>query len=293
MAAIRLLQDYADAITIAVKDAGEELNTSSLPTDPETLRLMELMTVSSFEILLPMSDSIFIVASDTSKFVMQLSHFLVECFRFRLSAFAYPEGDKSPTAVTTKTVVLSRDRSRIETGDETWWPVLFRGGISVGECVPLRLPMIIDAKPNSSPSLVGKAIVEAVKLEKLTKGPRILCSPKIQEKIRGAAEAYIGPSLNGEKDCLELYWPMALFEDTRNMADAINNHLREWLQGVANLYMQFRDNDRVRAHYEAYLCLLVASAMKKYPNGETELKQVMHALNPDLLRIVFFPKNGT
>jgi hypothetical protein len=288
--AVRLLQDYADAITIAVKDAA--VDASNIPINPEASRLMELMTVTSFETLLPMSDSIFIVASDTSKFVMQLSHFLLECFRFRLNAFAQPEHSNNPMEVTTRTVVRRGEDSSVEKQMETWWPVLFRGGISFGECLPLQLPIITDAKLGSCRGLIGKAIVEAVKLEKLAKGPRVLCSPKIQDNIQGAAAAYIGPSLHGEKDCVELYWPIALFEDTASMTDAINNHLREWLQGVANLYMHFRENDRVRVHYEAYLRLLVASAMRKYPAGEKELKQAIHALDPDLLQIAFFPKNA-
>lgn len=286
--AVQLLQDCADAIRIAVDDAAPDAD-GSVSTNSEALRLMNSMEVTSFEDLLPMSDSIFIVASDASKFVMQLSHLLTECFGFRLNAFADPEHGGDPMAVTTKTVVLAGEQPQIETQPETWWPVLFRGGVAFGKCLALHLPMIADSRSGTCRGLVGSAVVEAVKLEGKTKGPRVLCSAKIKEKVAGNAANYIGPSLCGEEDCVELYWPMASLEDTSNMADAINNHLRQWLKGLWNLYLHFSDNDHVRVHYEMYLRLVVASALQKYPKGKEELTNEILTLDPKLLKIVFPP----
>jgi len=283
--AVRLLQDYADAITVAVNDAVAD--TDNTLTDPESSRLMGLMTVDSFETMLPMSDSVFIVASDMSKFVMQLSHFLLECFRFRLDASAYPARQQNPMAVTTKTAVFAGSHLRLETQSETWWPLLFRGGIAVGECLSLDLPMISDNKLGKCRSLAGKAVVKAVSLEKQAKGPRILCSQELQLSSEDKAAAYIGPALNLEADCFELYWPLAALEDTCSMTDAINNRLRKWLKGIANFYRHFRTNDTVRPHYEAYLHLVVASALRKYPDGRSEIWQIVRDLGRDLLEIAF------
>jgi hypothetical protein len=287
--AVRLLQDYAGAITDALRDGTRKVEETDESATPESRRLMELMTVNSFENLLPMSDSVFVVASDASKFILQLSHFLMTCFQFRLNAFANPEQTQNPMAVTTRAFLYSGEQSRMETEQQRWWPVLFRGGISVGKCQLLEMPTIADNESKKCRNLIGEAVVQAVKLEKLAKGPRILCSLEIQKGLQVAAAAYVGQSLLGEKDCVELYWPMAMFEDTSSMADAINNHLREWIQGVANLYLHFRDNQRVCVHYEAYLRLLVASALRKYPTGQSELKKMVDTLQPDLVEIAFFP----
>jgi hypothetical protein len=149
--------------------------------------------------------------------------------------------------------------------------------------------MIADAKLGKCSGLIGNAVVQAVGLEKMTKGPRILCSANIQPKVQGDAVAYVGHPLNNEQNCFELYWPMALFEDTASMTDALNNRLRKWLHGVCNLYMHFRHDNDVRVQYEAFIRLLVASALAKYPNGKSELKRLIHSLEPDLIEIAFFP----
>ncbi|MGA2232123.1 MAG: hypothetical protein ABSH22_14600, partial [Tepidisphaeraceae bacterium] len=250
-------------------------------------------SVTSFEAFLPLSDSILIVASNISTFIKQISHLLVECFQFRLGSYASPERRENPIVVTTKTASFSGSRPVLVTQSEIWQPVMFRGGISFGQCLPLYLPTIESSKLRKRLGIVGEAVIEAVRLEKRTKGPRVLCSTSVRDAVQGTAAAhYIGPPLDAEPGCFELYWPISVLEDSCNMEDAINNRLGEWLQGLAHLYSYFRTDFSVRPHYESYLRLLVASALRKYPSGESALKEKMHAMDPDLLQTAFFPVGG-
>jgi hypothetical protein len=172
--------------------------------------------------------------------------------------------------------------------EERWWPVLFRGGVAVGECVPVCLPTIVDCRLQPTRCFIGEAVVDAVALEKRTKGPRILCSDKLQGALNAHAAEYVGTPINRERESCELYWPMSLFEDKADIETAINSGLREWFQGVSNLYAHFRSNEKVRSHYESYLRLLVRSAMQKYSGGRSALLATMRGLAPDLVEAAFF-----
>jgi len=103
--AIRLLEDYSNAVRDALTDSVADGDANRKPNSHKEAHLMEMMLVSSFETLLPMSDSIFIVASDASKFVLQISHFLMNCFNFSAGDFYIPEGGKAPTEARTEPAV--------------------------------------------------------------------------------------------------------------------------------------------------------------------------------------------
>jgi hypothetical protein len=62
---------------------------------------------------------------------------------------------------------------------------------------------------------------------------------------------------------------------------------------VVNLYRRAHADVSIRAHYESYLRLLVASALMKYPLGRSALEAKLHSMQPDLLQVAFFPTVGS
>lgn len=259
-AAIGLLQDYSDALNIKRMDSRCECEQGE--QHPKVARLGHLLSASSFETFLPMSDSLFIASSSPSDLVLQLSNFLWDCLLFRWDAFAYPANAPA---------------------DETWLPVLFRGGIAWGDVFDLKMPGIVKGDDIMASNLCGKAVVTAVGLEaRKLKGPRILLAQEFVAKVQGDAKAYIVEA----PDVLhasELLWPMTVLETATSIQDALSNQLREMIWGIAGLLFSHIADHDLGAHYSAFLKLAVRSAANKYPDDHGYLrKEVANLLSARL-----------
>lgn len=267
--AIRLLQDYSDSLHMKLRDArGRDEDESATG---EIARLNHLMSVSSFETFLPMSDSVFIVSSFPSDLVLQLSHFLWDCLQFRWHAFANPENPSSPTSVTTRIIDLAANRT-IESA-EAWLPVLFRGGISWGQATTVKAFGLKDGEECVGHNVIGEAVVSAVGLEALKlKGPRVLLSDGFLQKVTSeSARQYIleTPDLPGTS---ELLWPIAAMETANGLEDALNNDLGELIRGALNLLVFHIADMSVVPHYHALLALIVRAAIRRF-DEEQRIRQ--------------------
>jgi len=264
--AVMMLQGQASALEDAIVD--EMLHPASSYPDSAIQLLAEAGLATSFETFLPMSDSVFITSSDPNLFVRQLSHLLVSQFDFRLSAFANPESSGDPRQVTMRSVEVVGGAAQVSTRQASWWPILYRGGVTYGDVQLLKMPAI-SSVGKTLPNLAGKAVVESVGLEKLAgKGPRLACTEAFAKLVTGGAADFIEPTptpqVPGQR---EILWPMAMFADSTGPEDAFQNPLHEWLTGAINLWCHFATGS-IGVHYLEFIDLTIRSFQKRWPQAK-------------------------
>jgi hypothetical protein len=85
------------------------------------------------------------------------------------------------------------------------WPLLFRGGISYGECHPGQVTSLLNGQEGRTTILLGKALIEAVQLEGKAKGngPMLMCSKSFYDSLSREGRKYVVKV----QDHYEILWP--------------------------------------------------------------------------------------
>lgn len=216
--------------------------------------------IDSFEHFLPFSDSIFVSGKDPSMFVMQLGHFVLNCFRFTANHYMQPRDAANPTSVTVPH--LSKDElGQVVTtkANMNYFPTLFRGGISWGEVVPISLFGIVQNNSVEIANLAGKAVVEAVGLESKVKGPRIVITRELFEKLSNQARVYVQET--EIKGYYELLWPGCQYI-LANGASEVNSFNQLFIPSV-NLW-RAHNHTPFSEHYFRFVELVVTSTIKVF-----------------------------
>ena len=263
-----MLEDCATILESAL--ANDRLHpATSYPTN-ELRRIAERNGVSSFLDFLPMSDGAFVVSDNPSLLVFQLSSFLVRCYDLKGGQYAYPQDPGNPRRVRTVTYHIATGE---EAAQDTWQPVLFRGGVTFGEVHQFGLPGIVDRKHAALPNVAGRAVVDAVKLEELRlKGPIVLCTPAFACQLDDAAKEYVQEVTVKGVPHWELCWPLAIFEDANGLEDGLNNRFGEFLCGALNLLVPQLLGEHAK-YYDGLVQVAVRSALKRFPAGGPLLAQ--------------------
>lgn len=217
-------------------------------------------SVNSFNHFLPFSDSVFISSDETDLFLKQLGSFVLHCFTFTSSQFQYPEDPSNPTKVVHK----FSDNTIFE---ETWYPTLFRGGIALGETIPIELMGIVNNKPQKIANLAGKAIVKAVGLESKIKGPRIVFEKELYDKLDLTTKVYTAET--EIKEVYELLWTGFHYIPS-NGQNEINSFYELFLPAV-NLWKAY-NHTPFSEHYFKFIELVVTGTLKVFEaNGHKEI----------------------
>ncbi len=275
--AVEMLSDYQAILQQRLLD--QQMDPPSSYANPNLRRIAERISAGSFESFIPASDSIFILSSDPSNLVFQLSHFIADVLHLSAEHCAYPENPANPREVTWRnyTVNSSGISMRPEAGNHE--PVLFRGGIDWGEARSGRLPGILSGEKIPAPAVVGPAVVNAVGLERTGKGPRVWCSRAFAEQLTPEAREWVCDPIEacGAPDTRELLWPMALFETASDLGDACLNRFGHTFRIALNLwkyqsdeYRLDRTEDGVLRQYVMFLRLLAATAIRRYPDSRED-----------------------
>lgn len=181
--------------------------------DKATVNKTEKVNLNSFEYFLPFSDSIFIQSSSPDQFIRELSVFLLSAFLFMSKAYDYEHLFKDPAEISKFNFdVDKKGKVTMRWETEYWFPLLFRGGLSFGECQPIEISSIINNERRPIVNLVGKAVVEAVQLETSFKGPRLACSKALCDVLSDELEQYIVRTNNN----YEILWPAFIFTDDKD-----------------------------------------------------------------------------
>ena len=207
-------------------------------------------SVNSFNHFLPFSDSVFISSDDPNLFLKQLGSFILHCFTFTSRQYQNPEDPSNPTKVIHK----FKDNTILE---QNWYPTLFRGGIALGEAIPIELMGIVKSKPQKIANLAGKAVVRAVGLESKIKGPRIVFEKDLFDKLDDSTKVYTAET--EIKGLYELLWPAFLYIPTNGHSE-INDFYKLFLPAV-NLW-KANNHSSVSEHYFKFVELVVTGTIK-------------------------------
>lgn len=218
-------------------------------------KLAERTSVTSFESLLPLSDSIFITSNEANLFIEQLSSFLLSCFRFYASQYVNPEDPEYPEHVNER--VFDIQKKEFVDKPSKWYPVLFRGGISSGEVLYDDVISIDKRKKPSAqttPNIIGKGVVQAVQLEGSGKGPRLFIDNNFYKKLNKKNKKFVRKDTNGNKYFL---WPVFQMSEMNSYENAWFE-LRSLVDASINLWKAYR-NKPYGEHYLEFMKLVMDS----------------------------------
>ncbi|MBU1207110.1 MAG: hypothetical protein KKH04_09320 [Proteobacteria bacterium] len=234
-------------------------------TDATLRTLAERHALSSFDYLLPFSDSIFIRSSNPDLFVAQISTFLLRTFLVKSHAFDIPESSEEPSKVTMKYFDL--EEGKISISESYWFPGLFQGGISFGECVPVQINSLVNNEMQPITNLVGKAVVEAVQLQGSIEGPRLICSQSFYQALSDKHERYVIKVDKG----YEILWPAFAFIEGNDVKLELINQFGSLFRPAVNLWKAFNHLDS-GIHYYNFLKLIVRSTLHYFSFNREDLK---------------------
>ena len=254
----------------------------------------------SFEHFMPFSDSVFIASSNCSDFLMQLGNFVKNSFMLNAHIYAHPENPDDPTA-THYIGVDTSDPNNIKHIDIPCHqpPVLFRGGLSFGDVIETTPAALFNNQRVTCNNLMGKAVVNAVKMEGVVKGPRILFDKSLNDQLNEEARLYCRPVPEKDEEgndmgLYEILWPaMGYVLENRTTFTQEMSHFYDLFTPAYNLW-SFYKGSNVALHYERFMELIVASAVRIFSHMGyrafilQEMTKVLERKFNDAERIVLF-----
>ncbi|GIP18999.1 hypothetical protein J40TS1_46410 [Paenibacillus montaniterrae] len=260
--------------------------------DKDLQEFVRMQEVNSFTNMISISDSLIIGADDPNIFLNQLCYFISSAFIESNEPFRKPITDINTSK--------KRYYGNLETGIFTEkvggaFPILFRGGIAVGEAIFSPELQIYNGEAKQyGLNVTGQAYLQAVKLENLRiKGPRLLCKQEFYDLL--STENKTKLSIVSEEDKLyEVNWTVWAFEVLDRSSIKImniNQGLRQTLlQPAVNLYNYFNDNEEgvsIHLHYLELIRLIYRGAVTYSQIHDLDQKRVL-----DLFKVETAKLNG-
>lgn len=225
--------------------------------------------VDSFDYFLPASDSIFIMSRDCNSFIKQLGNFVLDSFI--LTAGYYKD---------------SKGKSKIEeiSDGHCWYPPLFRGGIAYDSARSVDIIKIVNGGPSKTEVLAGKAICNAVKLETMIKGPRLVFEKTVYDQLDENTRDYCRNTPENQY-LYEILWPAFIYSPNNNEQEI--DEMRQLLIPALNFWKAYNHKD-YSSQYFNFIELIVASTIqffdKKYQLKNLAIEKVSEWLNNNDLR---------
>lgn len=215
-------------------------------------------SIDSFEYLIFISDSLIIGAraQEIDIFICQLSNFISKLIIEQLENFKNPiENDINE--VKDYNTINGSLKGKISYPNA--FPILFRGGMAVGDTVFHMGPGIVDKQfsPLKTLNVYGTAYVKAVHLESSGKGPRIFCSKEVielEEKIPAVQKV--------KADIYEIIWPYytclskSIRHDAETAKENIDKVIEELVSPALNLSSYYWKDGTISEHYIELLRLI-------------------------------------
>lgn len=279
--ALSMLNSYNTIIRTAIVDS--QINPSSSYSF-ELQDLAKRTSTESFDDFIPFSDSIFITSDNCNDFLMQLGSFLGKPFHFTSHIYASPKNQQDPTAYHNIEIVQN-GKGEFTTVDVPCHipPALFRGGVALGEVNIITLSCILNKERKECHTLLGDAVVEAVRLEqKKVKGPRIVFGQEVFNELDDKTRLYCR-NLPEDINYYELLWPgMKYILENHSNFQGEFSHFYDLFTPAYNLWYYYKDDTAVGAHYERFIELIVYSAIRIYDHmrmADFALRQIKKAID--------------
>lgn len=253
-------------------------------------------SIDSFDYFLPFSDSVFLMSNDCSSFIKQLGNFVLESFLLTSRFYEAPKNPANPEKGESLNFSIdSNQELKVETGSCDYYPTLFRGGLAYGESFPIELKSIIGKAPSMSKVITGKAVVEAVKLESVVKGPRLVFPNNVYKELDDDAKDYCR-ELPEDNKLYEILWPAMIYINQNNEFENENefNKFNELIVPVYNLWKAYKDT-QYSIHYFKFIELIIASTIqffdKKCNMRNKAVEKIKHWINSDEIKDKIALKN--
>ena len=191
--------------------------------------IAETAYVSSFDFFLPFSDSVFIASNEVDKFVPQLAHFVLSCYEYNARLLSPKKVDSEK-------------------------PILFRGGVVVGEVLPCELMGLKLGQRIPVPILFGPAIVDAVNLEGTVKGPRIVLNSDSYAVLAAQKEELYISQI--DDNMYEVLWPAYAYESRYS-----GSRFAELFVPAAELWRKL-NHEECSPHYWELMKLIIRSTVE-------------------------------
>lgn len=238
------------------------------PNEKFLHEFVEKSSVTAFEHMISVSDSLILGGNNIDSFISQLTNFVSAVY------INYTEPFRK-TFIDIKKVENHRVVTGLKNSEFCYhnaFPVLFRGGISVGNEVRFFEEYHIkDSKlERTSLNVFGLTYLKSVKLEKAGKGPRLFCDSSVVDVI---SNKKMIKSVDKDHDIYEIVWTIEGCESTgycssnkwSNVAERINNKM---LPAAIHLYQFYKDKgDNLASQYRELLTL-VCTGIVKYAHDE-------------------------
>lgn len=236
----------------------------------------ENSSITSFNYLISVSDSLIIGSNNPDLFVKQISNFISTIFIQYLEPFEKPFDDIKEVHSNMRATAEILFTGCPKVTYNRAYPLLFRGGISCGEdAIFNKEGSIWDSEYQlSSVNISGLSYVKAVQLEKSKPGPRLFCDQAFLSQIHDSSVMKGIRCLSD--DLFEIVWTYFGCEATERSSNKHNNALKRanslFLPRAINLYNYFaakcsgEPDDRMTNVIEHYkeLLLLVCRGIYKY-----------------------------
>lgn len=239
------------------------------PYDTNFHNFVETSSATAFEQMISFSDSLVLGGTDCDLFIMQLANFVATAYIEYSEPFRKPFTDIS-------TVLTNKVADGLADGGIRYhkaFPLLFRGGISVGKSIGFFDEYHIKngELQFSSLNVMGLTYLNAVKLESFGKGPRLFCDKSVVDVVNEKTRRIL-KEVDKEKGIYEIVWTIAGCEATghcstdkwKNVMDRINDKM---LPSAINLYQYYRKNEYLEVQYKELL-KLVCEGIVKYATDE-------------------------
>lgn len=257
--------------------------------------------LSSVDNMISISDSLVIGATDADLFVKQISSFIATTFFQSSESFTTPFSD-----------LESVENKRIYDVDSNYqyyphmaFPILFRGGISFGNDIIFhKVGQICQGQYSEyGLNVRGLSYVEAVKLEKSDKGPRLFCNKKFVDSLENEKHAIVPVKEN----IYEIIWTYYACEATEcrvgdkmyNVKNRISDKLLIRAVNLYNYFYQHQDKSRKQEeqeynHYKEFILLICKGIIKYAHDNNLELSRVYDMIGEQTNRLIGWkiPFNG-
>lgn len=254
------------------------------PDDKHLHEFVKKSAVSSFDNLISFSDSLILGSNSVELFVEQLCNLVSslyinysEPFRNQFEDVFNVESNK----------VASCEYGELR--NHKSFPILFRGGLSVGnDCDFFKENSIRDGKfCYDGYNVFGRTYLNAVRLEHSGKGPRLFCDKSVVDSMQNKRIIRV---VNEQENIFEIVWTIEGCEATEcsssnlwsNVLDSIYSKL---LPAAINFVKFYGSDERyadILPQYEELLrlvcCGIVKYAKDECNRGEEALEQINSVL---------------
>lgn len=254
------------------------------PNDKHLHKSVEKLAVTSFDYMISFSDSLILGSNNVELFVEQLCNLVSSLYIYYSEPFRHQFEDVFN--------VYSNKVASYENGEireHKAFPILFRGGLSVGDdCFFFKENSIQNGKfCYDGYNVFGRTYLKAVRLEHSGKGPRLFCDKSVVDSMQNKRIIRV---VNEQENIFEIVWTIEGCEATgccsSNLWSNVSDRIYSKLLPAAINFVKFYGSDEryadILPQYEELLrlvcCGIVKYAKDECNRGEEALEKINFVL---------------